>query len=288
MTQAAAALLLSVGTAVVAVGQVDAPADATASAEVIARAESEAVVAWVERSALPDGRASFVAVARPTSADYAGSDYAYTFSVAAADSPTAEVQTGAFTTAPAGATAFAVERLRLGRGDSASVRLVLTDADGAVALDLRTAPPAVSVTETPPTREEVAATARPASSPVTSPPALRAAAVAPELEIDGLIIDETRTKLGRDFYDLFYGQWEPPAGARNYSITLTESPARGRTVRLTVAVDDRAVFRRMLQPRLELLEQYATQAATAVGRHLTQRSRISQQIDLEDRSASGI
>jgi len=51
---------------------------------------------------------------------------------------------------------------------------------------------------------------------------------ADNLEIDGLIIDETRSKIGRDFYDMFYHRWIAPNAASNYSILIKELPSRGR------------------------------------------------------------
>lgn len=271
-------------------------AQSMAPAEVIARGGGPAVTAWVERAVLPDGRVSLVARARPTSADYAAADYAYVFTVDAPDvpgaSPTREV--GAFTLAAGVTTAFTVVRLRSGQvGRNVGVRLTVTDADGAPAVDLSAGPTVGLSSEAAPAPTAQAARAEsvppsPARRPLPPPSLPPAATAAPELEIDGLIIDETRTKLGRDFYDLFYGRWDAPAGATNYSITLSEAPARGRTVRLTVEVDGQPVYRRMLQPRLSLLEESAEQAARAVSQHLAQRSRISQQIELEDQSASGI
>ncbi len=31
-----------------------------------------------------------------------------------------------------------------------------------------------------------------------------------DIEIEGLIVDQTQTKIGHDFYDLFYSNWQPP------------------------------------------------------------------------------
>ncbi len=45
----------------------------------------------------------------------------------------------------------------------------------------------------------------------------------PEIEIDGLLVDDTKTKTGKDFYDLFFTNWVAPAGARNYTITIAET-----------------------------------------------------------------
>ena len=47
-----------------------------------------------------------------------------------------------------------------------------------------------------------------------------------DLNIDGLLVDDTKTKSGKDFYDLFYQQWEAPAGAKNYTIFIIEKPFR--------------------------------------------------------------
>src|SRR5688572_20477127 len=45
-------------------------------------------------------------------------------------------------------------------------------------------------------------------------------------EIDGIVVDETLTKTGRDFYDVFYSNWEAPPKVNNYSVTITERPLR--------------------------------------------------------------
>ena len=46
------------------------------------------------------------------------------------------------------------------------------------------------------------------------------------LEIDGLLIEDTKTKSGREFYDLFYRDWNAPEEAKNYSIFIVEKPFR--------------------------------------------------------------
>ena len=276
MTQAIGALLLSSGLLTAGFGQ------AVIAPEPAGR-EVSAVMAWITRDTLPDGRVAFLAQARPTSDDVAAAEFDYEFSVRinGRSAANAEVQAGSFTLAADATTAFAVTRLRLGPADSVSVRLLVVDADGSIAADVaRVGEPARRRVATSPTVIEAPGPPTPRPLPRPSP--------APELEIDGLIIDETRTKLGRDFYDLFYGKWAPPVDVSDYGITLTESPARGRTVRLTVEVDGEPVFRQMLQPRLDLLEASAARAASAVVRHLSRRSQISQHIRLEDQSASGI
>ncbi len=108
------------------------------------------------------------------------------------------------------------------------------------------------------------------------------------LEIDGLIIDETRTKAGRDFYSLFYSNWQAPDQASNFSVVLKEYPARGRISRLGIEVNGKLVLQSVLQPRQELLEMSANQAISVVQRHLLTQQKINTELDSDDQSGSGI
>jgi curli production assembly/transport component CsgE len=49
-----------------------------------------------------------------------------------------------------------------------------------------------------------------------------------DFELDGLIFDQTRTRIGRDFYEDFFTKWAQPDSVSNYSILLEEQPSRGR------------------------------------------------------------
>lgn len=108
------------------------------------------------------------------------------------------------------------------------------------------------------------------------------------LEIEGLIIDETRSKAGRDFYDQFYAKWSAPQGVSNFSITIKELPARGRAARVLVKVNDEAVARPMLQPRSDIIELLAEQSVNIVTRHLQNKQKMSKDLDVGDQQGSGI
>jgi len=108
------------------------------------------------------------------------------------------------------------------------------------------------------------------------------------IEIDGLIIDETRTKSARDFYEIFYSKWSAPQGAKDYTITIKELPSRGRSAQIVVAVNDKDIFQRFLQPRLDVIEQMVSQAIFYVGRNLNQNESVKKQMTQEDHKGSGI
>lgn len=75
------------------------------------------------------------------------------------------------------------------------------------------------------------------------------------VEIDGMIHDETRSKVGRDFYDIFYSNWQPPEEASNYSIRITEQPAPNLGTIVAVEVNNTETFRTRLQPRYDVIEE---------------------------------
>lgn len=81
----------------------------------------------------------------------------------------------------------------------------------------------------------------------------------PVLQIDGLVIDETMSKVGRDFYNFFYSEWDSPADAHNYTITVSETPMPNYNTQVTIKVNDTSVFQANLQPRYEEIEGAAQQ-----------------------------
>lgn len=108
------------------------------------------------------------------------------------------------------------------------------------------------------------------------------------LEIDGLIVKETRTKHGGDFYDHFYRNWEAPPNARNYTIYIKELPYRLNMTLVTVRINDSEVFRSALQPRREIIIQLADYALSRTSEFLTNYEDIMKQLGGEDQTGTGI
>lgn len=80
------------------------------------------------------------------------------------------------------------------------------------------------------------------------------------MEVDGFIYDETMSKIGRDFYDVFYTYWQSPQDAFNYSIVVSEQPAPGMGTIVSVMVNDQQTFTTRLQPRYDFIEEAGKQA----------------------------
>jgi len=108
------------------------------------------------------------------------------------------------------------------------------------------------------------------------------------IEIDGLIIDQTMSRAGREFYQFFYTNWKPPQGARNFEIRISEKPVPGRGTRVIVKVNTDFVFIRNLQPRYEIVRQTANQAVGYVGNYLRRKMEMAQALAEGDLQGDGI
>lgn len=75
------------------------------------------------------------------------------------------------------------------------------------------------------------------------------------LEIDGMVLDETRSKTGRVFYDLFYSKWQLPDNAESAAIRITEKFIPGSGSIISVEVNQSETFRARLQPAGDMIEQ---------------------------------
>lgn len=106
-------------------------------------------------------------------------------------------------------------------------------------------------------------------------------------EISGLIIEETMTKIGYEFYEYFFLLWEPPQekiGRYNILISEKASPMWGSSV--TVNVDENIVWSVMLRPRSEEIEEAVKQAIEATKNYLLHYK--DNQFQSEDLLGTGI
>ena len=109
-----------------------------------------------------------------------------------------------------------------------------------------------------------------------------------DLEIDGMLFDETKTKVGKDFYDFFYSKWEAPPNAHNYLIYITEKPFRLTTTEIEVRINEITVFMSFLQPRADLVEQLAEQAVAQTQMYLANYEELMRQLEGDDQAGTGI
>ena len=90
----------------------------------------------------------------------------------------------------------------------------------------------------------------------------------PTLGLGQLVVDETVSRTGSYFYDVFFRLWNPPADARFLSVVLSEQPLPGQGTLVSVRVDGELVFQGRLTPNEEAAETLARQAVVATLRRL--------------------
>ncbi|MCW9707166.1 CsgE family curli-type amyloid fiber assembly protein [Fodinibius salsisoli] len=100
----------------------------------------------------------------------------------------------------------------------------------------------------------------------------------PTLELGGFVLDETRSKMGRDFYNLFYQHWEAPQNASNFTITISEQPTIGRGSQVTIKLDYNQIFSARLQPRYEYIETLSKQAVARSQQAVQQQASVKNQL----------
>ena len=110
-------------------------------------------------------------------------------------------------------------------------------------------------------------------------------------EIEGLVLDETRSKLAHDFYELFYNGWTAVEEdiKKNYAITIREQPSGiGIGTRIMVELDGQELLQLNLQPRTEIVESLALQLVESLYNQILNPDQSYQEIGTEDILGSGI
>lgn len=107
-----------------------------------------------------------------------------------------------------------------------------------------------------------------------------------EVEIGGLIIDQTQTRIGHDFYLHFVTFWLPPEGIEDYNIFIIEraSPHWGNWIWIKVNMD--LVYRNMLKPRSEEIEEEAKKGVAVIRGYLYQK--YKKEVKEEDMIGEGM
>ncbi len=109
-----------------------------------------------------------------------------------------------------------------------------------------------------------------------------------EIEIDGLLVNNTKTKNGNDFYEFFFRDWVAPVNAHNYTIYISEKPYRVTTTMIEIKINETIVFQSFLQPRIDIIELIAQQSIARTRVYLENYEQIVKQLEGEDLSGSGI
>jgi len=123
-----------------------------------------------------------------------------------------------------------------------------------------------------------------------------------ENESTTFILDNTKTKIGRDLYEEFYRQWggmqlDSLARAQfktsvmaneELIIEMEEIPSPGLSNMVSIKVGDLLVWQQFVQPRSEAMEAQVAEAVQQVLQYFVGYQEIQNQLGTADQSGSGI
>ncbi len=86
-----------------------------------------------------------------------------------------------------------------------------------------------------------------------------------QIAIKGLVIDEVKTKIGKDFYDIFYQKYLQSGEQYSFIININEKPfIGGRGSLVSVQIGDHKLFEFQARPDEDLLKQAADYSLTLI------------------------
>jgi uncharacterized protein YdeI (BOF family) len=91
------------------------------------------------------------------------------------------------------------------------------------------------------------------------------------IEINGLVVEDVITKLGKDFYDFFYQEYNSSGYKFPFVINIIEKPLIGISSEIRIDIDDRMVYKMTTRPNEEYLQAAARQAIVAINNYNEKR-----------------
>jgi curli production assembly/transport component CsgE len=90
-------------------------------------------------------------------------------------------------------------------------------------------------------------------------------------DVEGIVLDETRSKTGRDFYNAFYDAWSKLEGRENSVVRIAEKPGPGMGSVVFVEVDYEEIFELRLRPGDQRTKQAGRVAAARTLQYLKEK-----------------
>lgn len=85
-----------------------------------------------------------------------------------------------------------------------------------------------------------------------------------DVELPGILLNETRTVAGRDFYSYFAARWADYDTDSQYTLTIVERPSPTTGSQISIKYAGRVVFQRFISNQSEANHKVAQQAVQQV------------------------
>ncbi|MBW4056348.1 MAG: hypothetical protein HIU83_13290 [Proteobacteria bacterium] len=108
-----------------------------------------------------------------------------------------------------------------------------------------------------------------------------------DVEIDGLIIDQTKSKMGHDFASNFSLFWE--TAATEYNIVIDEQSDFRAGSWVSIEINGNLVFKALLKPNVEQIESLAKEAVADSSKYLARQNEAIRNLEQDkDMMGNGI
>lgn len=87
------------------------------------------------------------------------------------------------------------------------------------------------------------------------------------LEMKGIISDETKTKIGKDFYDFYYKKYNEANIDAEKIVKIEEEQMFGRTTKIKISVENQIINEFIVKPNEEFLTTMANQSVYLTKKH---------------------
>ncbi|MCA1965864.1 MAG: curli production assembly/transport protein CsgE [Flavobacterium sp.] len=100
-----------------------------------------------------------------------------------------------------------------------------------------------------------------------------------ELEITGIVSDDTKTKIGKDFYDIYFSKYNSEAIKGNQIVQIEEQLNIGRTTILKITIDNKLISEFIANPNEEFLSQKAEEAIQITKKYFKDLEKLKNRIE---------
>jgi Curli assembly protein CsgE. len=104
----------------------------------------------------------------------------------------------------------------------------------------------------------------------------------------GIVLDQTKTRAGRDFYDLFIQNLVLPENVMDYTIVIDETPGLGTSTIIKVTINDMEIYGNYLQPKRDLIEETANEAVELATDFIVNYNQIQLELSNKEQTGTGI
>ncbi|NWF50972.1 MAG: hypothetical protein HXY49_10575 [Ignavibacteriaceae bacterium] len=109
-----------------------------------------------------------------------------------------------------------------------------------------------------------------------------------DYESGNFIVDETQTKIGKDFYEVFFNNWTNVKYEESFSVTISEKPLPQLGSRVSVLVNDFNIFEIDLPAKYDIIEEMALYAVESAKQFVVNYEQIQKDLEGSDLKGTGI